>query len=123
MHHFGHIKTYFFLLKNINEIPQKNKSLLGFGFGLIYLPAIVSVTVYFDKHRSLATGIAVCGSGVGTMVLSPVIKELMNNYQWQSTSVMVGCLILTCILFGCTFIPVAPVKTSECVPLKNQVKK
>lgn len=36
------------------------------GFGLIYLPAIVSVTMYFEKYRSLATGIAVCGSGFGT---------------------------------------------------------
>lgn len=38
----------------------------GLGFGLIYLPAIVSVTIYFEKYRSLATGIAVCGSGFGT---------------------------------------------------------
>nr|CAH7728722.1 unnamed protein product [Callosobruchus chinensis] len=37
----------------------------GTGFGLIYLPAIVSVTAYFEKKRSLATGIAVCGSGFG----------------------------------------------------------
>lgn len=29
----------------------------GLGFGLIYLPAIVSVTVWFERYRSLATGI------------------------------------------------------------------
>lgn len=28
----------------------------GLGLGLIYLPAIVSVTSYFEKYRSLATG-------------------------------------------------------------------
>lgn len=28
----------------------------GMGLGLIYLPAIVSVTMYFEKYRSLATG-------------------------------------------------------------------
>lgn len=28
----------------------------GLGLGLIYLPAIVSVTMYFEKYRSLATG-------------------------------------------------------------------
>lgn len=28
----------------------------GFGCGLIYLPAIVSVTVWFERYRSLATG-------------------------------------------------------------------
>lgn len=31
----------------------------GFGLGLIYLPAIVSVTTYFEKYRSLATGIKI----------------------------------------------------------------
>lgn len=36
----------------------------GFGFGLIYLPAVVAVGYYFETKRSLATGIAVCGSGL-----------------------------------------------------------
>lgn len=31
---------------------------VGMGLGLIYLPAIVSVTMYFEKYRSLATGMA-----------------------------------------------------------------
>lgn len=34
----------------------------GLGLGLIYLPAIVSVTTYFDKRRAFATGIAVSAS-------------------------------------------------------------
>ena len=46
----------------------------GLGFGLIYLPAIVSVSVYFEKKRAFATGIAVCGSGVGTFIMAPVTK-------------------------------------------------
>ena len=37
----------------------------GLGFGLIYVPAIVSVGFYFEKKRSIAMGIAVCGSGLG----------------------------------------------------------
>ena len=32
------------------------------------LPAIVSVSVYFEKKRAFATGIAVCGSGLGTFI-------------------------------------------------------
>jgi hypothetical protein len=45
---------------------------LGVGFGLIYLPAIVCVSMYFEKKRAFATGIAVCGSGLGTFVMAPV---------------------------------------------------
>ena len=44
----------------------------GVGFGFIYLPAIVSVSVYFEKKRAFATGIAVCGSGLGTFIMAPV---------------------------------------------------
>lgn len=30
---------------------------MGLGFGLMYCPAIVIVTIYFEKYRSLATGL------------------------------------------------------------------
>ena len=49
--------------------------LTGFGFGLIYLPAIVSVSMYFEKKRAFATGIAVCGSGLGTFIMAPVTRK------------------------------------------------
>ena len=48
--------------------------LTGLGFGLIYLPAIVSVSIYFEKKRAFATGIAVCGSGLGTFIMAPVTE-------------------------------------------------
>lgn len=45
-----------------------------FNLGLIYLPAIVSVGYYFEKRRSLAIGIAVCGTGVGTFLVISLIR-------------------------------------------------
>merc|ERR1719350_453794 len=50
----------------------------GFGFGLICLPAIVSVSMYFEKKRAFATGIAVCGSGFGTFIMAPVTTRLVT---------------------------------------------
>ena len=61
----------------------------GIGFGLIYLPAIVCVSMYFEKKRAFATGIAVCGSGLGTFVMAPVsqgypfIFLLYLGYRWK----------------------------------------
>lgn len=77
----------------------------GLGFGLIYLPAIVSVTVYFEKYRSLATGIAVCGSGVGTFVFAPVTDTLITTYGWRGAMLIMGALILNCVIFGALFRP------------------
>jgi len=55
----------------------------GVGFGFMYLPSIVMVSFYFDKRRALATGIAVCGSGVGTFVLAPFFNFLVTEYGWK----------------------------------------
>ena len=46
--------------------------LSGISFGLMYLPSIVIVGYYFDKKRAFATGIAVCGSGIGTFLFAPL---------------------------------------------------
>ena len=52
----------------------------GFGLGLIYLPAVCAVGYYFEKKRALATGISVCGSGVGTFVFAPLGTYLLEQY-------------------------------------------
>lgn len=77
----------------------------GLGLGLIYLPAIVSVTQYFEAKRSLATGIAVCGSGFGTVVFAPVVDMLINSYGWRGTMLIFGGIVLNCIIFGAMFRP------------------
>ena len=41
------------------------------------------VGFYFDKKRALATGIAVCGSGIGTFVLAPIINFFVSEYGWK----------------------------------------
>lgn len=78
---------------------------VGFGFGLIYLPAIVSVTMYFEKKRSLATGIAVCGSGFGTFIFAPIISKLLAEYGWRGSILIIAGIVLECILFGALFRP------------------
>lgn len=85
----------------------------GFGFGLIYLPAIVSVTTYFEKKRSLATGIAVCGSGFGTFIFAPIINKLMFEYGWRGAMLIISAIVLKCIIFGALFRPLEDEVVSE----------
>lgn len=77
----------------------------GMGLGLIYLPAIVSVTMYFERLRSLATGIAVCGSGLGTFIFAPVTDILIKNLGWQGALLVLAAIVLGCSLFGAMFRP------------------
>lgn len=85
----------------------------GFGFGLIYLPAIVSVTMYFEKYRSLATGIAVCGSGLGTFIFAPLTDTLIVNYGWRGTVLIISAIVLNCMIFGALFRPLEAPKKSK----------
>nr|XP_054931773.1 monocarboxylate transporter 13-like [Dermacentor andersoni] len=66
----------------------------GTGFGFTLLPAIVCVTSYFDRRRSLATGITVCGSGVGTFVMAPLVQALVRVYGWKGTLIICSGLSL-----------------------------
>lgn len=99
----------------------------GFGFGLIYLPAIVSVTTYFEKYRSLATGIAVCGSGFGTFIFAPFTEYLIGEFGWRGATLILAGIVFNCIIFGAMFRPLEPPKrlrkklhyTDERVPLKE----
>jgi len=77
----------------------------GIGFGLIYLPAIVSVGYYFEKRRALATGIAVCGSGFGTFVFAPVASAMLNTFDWRGANLILAALILNCMVFGALMRP------------------
>lgn len=77
----------------------------GFGLGLAYLPAIVAVSFYFEKRRSLATGIAVCGSGVGTFIFAPLTRALLDEFTWKGTVLIESAMLLNCILCGMVFRP------------------
>ncbi|XP_064455597.1 monocarboxylate transporter 9-like [Ornithodoros turicata] len=82
----------------------------GAGFGLMYLPAIVSVTMYFEKKRAFATGIAVCGSGFGTFALAPFIEYLVRIYGWQGALLITAGMVLNCCVFGALLRPLPPPK-------------
>ena len=68
----------------------------GFGLGLIYLPAVVAVGYYFEKKRALATGISVCGSGVGTFIFAPFATYLLDQYGWRGANIIFAALCLQC---------------------------
>lgn len=83
-------------------------TLAGLGFGLIYLPAIVSVAQYFEKRRSFAMGLAVCGSGFGTFVFAPVTELLLQEFGWRGSMLILGGIILNVIACGAVFRPLGP---------------
>ncbi|XP_059471974.1 monocarboxylate transporter 9-like isoform X2 [Neocloeon triangulifer] len=66
----------------------------GFGLALCYVAAVVIVAYWFERRRSLATGISQCGSGIGTFIFAPLTQFLLSKYGWQGTSfILAGCFL------------------------------
>jgi len=57
----------------------------GLGFGLIYLGSSVAVSLYMNEKRAFATGIAMCGSGIGTFLFAPLTAWLLKTYALRGT--------------------------------------
>ncbi|CAH2084907.1 unnamed protein product [Euphydryas editha] len=81
----------------------------GIGFCMVYMPAVLTVGFYFERWRALATGLALCGSGVGTFVFAPLTVALIDSLGWRATVVIHASLVLLCIIFGAMFKPINPV--------------
>ncbi|KAF6198866.1 hypothetical protein GE061_006889 [Apolygus lucorum] len=74
--------------------------LAGFGLSLCYVAAVVIVAYYFDAKRSLATGLSVCGSGIGTFVFAPLTQWLLTEYGWRGTTLILAGLFLNLCVCG-----------------------
>lgn len=68
--------------------------LAGFGLSLCYVAAVVIVAYYFEKRRSFATGLSLCGSGIGTFIFAPVTQLLIENYGWRGSVVILAGIFL-----------------------------
>lgn len=84
------------------------RSVGGMGAGMIFSPSIIIIGYYFDKFRALATGIAVCGSAAGTLVMSRVFALLLDDKGWQWTMRFQAGLLLTAGVVALLFSEVEP---------------
>jgi MFS transporter, MCT family, solute carrier family 16 (monocarboxylic acid transporters), member 9 len=74
--------------------------LAGFGLSLCYVAAVVIVAYYFDKRRSFATGLSVCGSGIGTFIFAPFTQYLLDLYGWRGTTLILAGIFLNMTICG-----------------------
>ncbi|GAU98923.1 hypothetical protein RvY_09998-2 [Ramazzottius varieornatus] len=77
----------------------------GFGSALVYGPSIIMVGRYFDKRRSLANGLSVAGSGVGSFLIPPLLQLLIEKYTINGCILILGAFSLHLCLAGLLYRP------------------
>ena len=65
---------------------------VGVGVGLSYVPSIAAVQRWFIRRRGAASGLAVAGIGVGTLIGAPLAHELISALGWRQTYLVLAML-------------------------------
>ena len=93
------------LTTNVSTLVVTYGILGGVGLGLIYAPASIICSFHFNKRRSLATGIAICGSGVGIVLVSELFNLINKGHGWKGCMTFCACLCpLNCLLAAITLL-------------------
>jgi MFS family permease len=71
---------------------------VGLGVGTAYVPAIGAVQRWFVQRRGFASGLAVSGIGVGTLLMPPLASLLIASLGWRGAYLALG--ILAAVLGG-----------------------
>ena len=95
----------------------------GFGFGLVYLPSVISVSYYFEKRRALATGIGMCGAGVGCFIFAPVGRALLSYFEWRNALMIISALVLNTCVTGALMRPLPTPKSLQKPREKNAIDR
>lgn len=68
--------------------------LVGTGAGLSFPPTVYIVTSYFVKLRGLANGLCISGSAIGSIILPPILRILLEIYDYRGAVLLMGAVTL-----------------------------
>lgn len=66
---------------------------VGLGVGCAYVPAVGAVQRWFVRRRGFASGLAVSGIGVGTLVMPPLAALLIATFGWRGAYFGLGLAV------------------------------
>jgi MFS family permease len=81
---------------------------IGIGVGFSYVPAVGVVQRWFVRRRGQASGLAVSGIGLGTILLPPIAATLITTIGWRASYIVLGVATLAIGLAATALIEAAP---------------
>lgn len=78
------------LARSLTEVYLAYGLGIGLGIGCSYVPAVAAVQRWFLRRRGLASGLAVSGIGVGTLLMPSVAAALIDALGWRSAYLVLG---------------------------------
>ena len=101
----------YFLMSRINSQWQLYLFfgvIIGTGMSGLWIPPLSTVARWFDRSRSLMTGITISGLTVGQIIGPPVISRLIDKFDWRDTYVMLAVAVFVVVVFSALFLKSKP---------------
>lgn len=86
----------------------------------MFLTSILACGIYFRKRRALANGLAMCGSGVGVFILSPILEWLLTIYDWDGTVLILAGFALNGCVVAALYRPLPLILQKEEPPIVTE---
>jgi len=87
--------------------------IVGSGMGGSWVPIASTAARWFVKRRSLMTGIVLTGVGAGTLIVPPVASRLISGYNWSTSYLILGGIVLVAVVLVAQLLRRDPTQTKQ----------
>jgi len=87
--------------------------IMGIGMSGPFNSIVPTIARWFTKYRGLMTGFVVAGIGVGAIVVPPIASYIITFYNWRTSYLVMGCLILLVVVVGAQFLVRDPIQKKQ----------
>jgi MFS family permease len=87
--------------------------IIGIGMSGVWVPLLSTVARWFDKRRTLMTGIVIAGLGIGGLIGPPIISRLIASYGWLLSFIIVGSAVLLFVVIAAQFLKRDPTQMGQ----------
>lgn len=87
--------------------------IIGIGMGGAWVPLMSTVARWFIKRRTMMSGIVLSGTGAGTLIAPPVASWLISIYDWRTSFIIIGSVVLVIIILAAQFLRRDPAQMGQ----------
>lgn len=87
--------------------------IIGIGMSGFWVPLLSTIVRWFDKRRSMMSGIVLTATGVGILIGAPVANRIISTYDWRISYIIMGSLVLIVILLAAQFLKRDPAQVGQ----------
>ncbi len=87
--------------------------IIGSGMGGSWVPIASTAARWFVKRRSLMTGVVLTGVGTGTLIVPPVASRLISAYNWPTSYLILGSVVLVAVILIAQLLRRDPTQTKQ----------